>query len=359
MTTLYDAHRQWAVRPPDERFDSVESLYRKVASRRAASNEEIRSVRSLDVKALDQGSLAINGASPPAVLTNWSFGQLCSLAGAPARYLRTLPPELVTLCVRQTLGKVDDECRLLLREPEVGNGSDHVICAAFTSAGYGRIWDAQVIEYLMQAVEGTPWHVPPSLPVGGSANSGLYASDRDIFIFMINSEDTVEIGNATLGRGFFCWNSEAGSATFGLTTFLYNYVCGNHLVFGAEDITELKIIHRQHAPERFVREAIPVLNRFVESGLAKRHIVETVSRAMTTRIGETLEEVVASLERGPFTKKEITDAWDTGVAEHEDVTSLWGFVQGLTATARHLEYADRRVDLERRAGALLSSRSQI
>lgn len=354
MTTLYDAHRQWAVRPPDERFDSLKSLLDKVSSRQVASREEVRSLKELDIQSLGHGGLAITGGSPVAELTNWSFGQLCSIAGAPARYLRTLPPELVTLCVRHSLGKVESECRLLLRQPENGNGSDHLVCAALTGQGYGRIWDASVIECLMEAIRGTPWRVPPARAASDSQNAGLYASDRDMFVFMVNSEDTVEVGNATLGRGFFLWNSEAGAATFGITTFLYNYVCGNHLVFGAEDITELRIVHRNHAPERLIREAIPALNRFVDSGLAVNRIKDTVSRAMETRVGDTLEEVLTRFQAEPFTKKEIAGAWEAGIIDHENVTTLWGMIQGLTSRARSVQYANERVDLEKRAGALFS-----
>lgn len=354
MTTLYDAHRQWAVRPPDERFESLESLHQAVESRRLASHEQTRRLGTLSLTAYGQGALAINGDSPPAALTNWSFGQLCSLVGAPARYLRTLPPELVTMCVRHSLTNIDTECRLLLRHSENGNGSDHQICAAFTGSGYGRIWDASVIECLMEAVRGTPWHVPPANTAGGSKNAGLYASDRDMFVFMVNSQDTVEVGNAKLGRGFFLWNSEAGAATFGITTFLYNYVCGNHLVYGAEDISELRIIHRNHAPERLFREAIPVLNRFVDSSLARDRIQTIVSRSMETPVGTTLEEVMTHFQGTPFTKKEITSGWEMGIAEQEDVTTLWGMVQGLTAFARDERFADRRVDLERRTGLLLT-----
>ncbi len=355
MTNLYDAHRQWAIRPPDERFDSLESLYAAVNARRHASHEQVRTVREIDIKTLGDGALAINGATPPAMLTNWSFGQLCSMVGAPARYLRSLPPELATLCVRHALQKAQSETRLLLRQPESGNGMDHLVCSALTGPGYGRIWDASVIEYLMEAVNGTGWQVPPALPITGSQNAGLYASDRDMFAFMVNPEDVIEVGNARLGRGFFCWNSETGSATFGLTTFLYNYVCQNHVVWGAEEVSELRIVHRHKAPERFIREAIPALNRFVESRPAEDRIKDTIAKAMETKIGSTVEEVIARFGTDQFTKKELTDAWETGIAEHEDVTTLWGIVQGLTAFARSRRYADRRVDLERRAGKLLTA----
>lgn len=127
---------------------------------------------------------------------------------------------------------------------------------------YGRIWDADVADALSEAIEGSSWHAP--LAYGGEP-AGLYASDRDMFVFLVSDENPVEIANARLGRGFFCWNSETGAPTFGLTTFLYNYVCGNHIVWEAEQVQELRIIHRNQALKRFYSDAIPVMNRFIEN----------------------------------------------------------------------------------------------
>ena len=131
-------------------------------------------------------------------------------------------------------------------------------------------------------------------------------------------------------------------------------MCGNHIVWGAEEVRELKIVHRHHALSRFYSEAIPVLDRFVENKGLDDRIRETVGRAMDDRLGTTLEEVSTSLKVLPFTRNELAAAWNTGLAEGEDVTSRWGLMQGLSAYARALPFIDRRVSLERRAGALLS-----
>jgi len=228
------------------------------------------------------------------------------------------------------------------------------LASAFTGPGYGRIWDADVVENLMQAINGSSWHVPPAKPSFGSDNSGLYASDRDMFVFMVNDENPVEVGNAKLGRGFFCWNSETGSATFGLTTFLYNYVCGNHIVWGAEEVAELKIVHRNHAPDHFYSEALPILNRFVENRMFGDRVKETIGRAMTLPVGETVEKALEWFKDRPFTNKEVVEAWNTGISEGEDVRTVWGMIQGFTAYARTLSHTDKRVNLERRTGALLN-----
>jgi hypothetical protein len=346
---LYDAHRQWAVRPPDERFPSLEVLYGFLNGRRRASDEETRPLSRIEVKHDAQGNLTLNGATPPANLSHWAFGQLCYNVGAPARYIRSLPPEIAKDCVSHGLKKSDQDCKLLLRNAEVGNRT----AAAFTGPNYGRIWDADVAERLIRAVEGTGWHVPQAKTSQGSEASGLYASDRDMFIFMVNDENPVEIGDARLGRGFFCWNSETGAASFGLTTFLYNYVCGNHIVWGAEEVRELRIVHKAEAVGRFQKEAMPRLGRFVENRGLSDVIKDTVGRAMTQPVAEDLDKTLEWFKAKPFTRTEVVRAWEAGLAEGNDVTTLWGMVQGFTAHARTMPYTNWRVNLERRAGALL------
>ncbi len=53
----------------------------------------------------------------------------------------------------------------------------------------------------------------------------LYASDRDVFIFLVDDRNPISFEadgvKRNLFRGFMVWNSEVGSHRFGLMTFLY------------------------------------------------------------------------------------------------------------------------------------------
>lgn len=352
-TILIDAHKQWVKRPPDERFTTLDAILEFTGKRKRNALEETYALRGLRLHATHGGGMFLNGHIPHAALTNWSFAQLCQSVKAPAGYLRTLSAGMAVQCLEYGLARSGGDAKLLLRRNESADADESNFVnavSAFTSPTYGRIWDYDVVAELLEAVQQTNWHPPESKR--GSA--GLYASDRDMFVFLVNDERPVDVGNARLGKGFFLWNSETGSATFGLTTFLYNFVCGNHIVWGAEEVRELKIVHRNRALSRFYSDAIPVLNRFVENRNLDDMIKTTVQQAMDDRVGSTLEEVSTSLKQLPLTRGEIAAAWATGVAEGEDVTSRWGLTQGLTSYARTLPFADRRVNLERRAGALLN-----
>ncbi|MFX1478230.1 MAG: hypothetical protein ACFFCI_08860 [Promethearchaeota archaeon] len=346
-TNLYQAHRQWAKRPADERFASLGGLYEFTKSRRIRSSENLRELKSLEIKQYSENSLMINGNTEPAQFTNWGFGQLSTIIGAPANYLRTLPANMVKDCMEYGLRKSKGFTKILTR----GNNGNS-LASAFTSKSYGRIWDSNVVEMIMNSTLGSSWHTPPSATDDITSN-GLYASDRDMFVFMVNDENPVEVENAKLGRGFFCWNSETGASTFGLTTFLYNYVCGNHIVWGAEDIQELKIVHKNHALDRYHTIVKPTLNRFLVSKSLDDKIKDGIWAASKIRIGDNQEQTLEWFKNRPFTKKEVLLGREKGISEGEDVSNLWGMVQGLTAHARDIPYTDRRVNLERRAGKLL------
>ena len=59
----------------------------------------------------------------------------------------------------------------------------------------------------------------------------LYASDRDVFLFLVDDHNPIEAGRLPDGspdlyfRGFYCWNSEVGAKTLGMASFYLRAVC--------------------------------------------------------------------------------------------------------------------------------------
>ena len=84
---------EWFSRPADERYLSLSELFAAVRGRAARS----RTVESAAMRVeashgdADRLALVLPGENMPLVPTHWSFGQLASLVGAPATYLRQLP----------------------------------------------------------------------------------------------------------------------------------------------------------------------------------------------------------------------------------------------------------------------------
>ncbi|MCC0003435.1 MAG: FAD-dependent oxidoreductase [Methylobacteriaceae bacterium] len=77
----------------------------------------------------------------------------------------------------------------------------------------------------------------------------LYASDRDVFLFLVDDLNPIEAGRLPDGspdlyfRGFYCWNSEVGAKTLGIASFYLRAVCQNRNLWGVEDFEEITIRH--------------------------------------------------------------------------------------------------------------------
>jgi hypothetical protein len=145
MTTLTQAHQQWARRPSDERFVSLDEMAAFTRRQRTISQMGTIANRNLSVAPVedDPRSIAImmddDRVTAP---SHWAFGQLCQLVGAPASYMRTLPSDLVSDCLNQSMAQRKVE--------QVGWLSREDQLSAVTGPTYGRIWNADVVDALVR-----------------------------------------------------------------------------------------------------------------------------------------------------------------------------------------------------------------
>lgn len=359
------AFDQWAKRPADQRFQTLAALLDATTSRRMRSRGVTVSPAKMHASHEGNG-LVINGGITPSSPTHWSFGQLSSWIGAPAAFLRDKladRPDLLTANLNHCVSKLpaDRDLKWLLIEPKDDAPDDQLATLqAVTSPTYGRIWDADVVQAIMRLQEADPrWHNPPAWSPGKFGDKtavvpgGLYASDRDVFAFMIDGGSILEDSSGQqLNRGFFVSNSEVGSATFSLTTFLFRQCCGNHIIFGMQDAKTCTIRHTKGAPERFDSEVLPALQAYANSSVDDEQAM--LKKAGDYLLPEKREELDTLLAKAAkFTKRETESALLVAKAEEGDNRTLWQLVQGFTAYARTFEHTDSRVDLERRAGRLM------
>lgn len=352
---LTKASYEWARRPADQRYLSIGELKEAVAKRKhqswtATPNcKDLRVVtngENLEVEVYDPTKGEVSNLQP----THWGFGQLAQYAGAPANYLRGLPPELTAINLQWGLEHSPiRENGLILAQ---SNGSNQM--RAMTSVSYGRIWDSQVVDAVERVNSDGRWQVPAASysTTNPKRATTLYASDQDVFMFLVDPERPIEVGKEKLFRGFMVWNSEVGASVFGLATFLYRYVCDNRLIWGATDVNELRIRHTGGAPERFAYEGQKYLTRYADE--STNHIVESIKKAqekdIPVRTGDTVENWLR--ERG-FSKSQATASVQTAIAEEGQARSIWDIVNGVTAYARSVTHANERVVLETKAGDLM------
>lgn len=378
---LFKASNQWATRPDDERFSTLKEMFNATDSYRQMAKEAVIRQGDLRVEATDRGLALVGKEAKPATMTHWAFGQLCSKLVAPPDYLRSLSPELaatnLNFCLKDDESD-DTEVALLLHD----NGD--YVARAFTSTRYTRIWNSEVAQRLLDLPKG--WRVPPARPAregqAGArpatkadvlsdkdfglsikigdliAPAGLYASDHDMFAFLVNEELRIKDGSKDgMSRGFFVWNSEVGASSFGIMTFLYKHVCGNHIVWGAENVTETRIRHVGKANEKSFGQLEAEVVKFSEQSASDEE--KRIKSARKFLLGDDKDKVldaVFKLGIAGLGKQSIAASYQLAEEnrdEYGDPRSVWGMVNGITHFSQDTPYTDARVTLDRAAGRLL------
>ncbi len=362
---------EWFSRPDDERYLSLTDLYDAV--RRRADRAQARTVESRAVKVeaardnAERLALLVPGRDEPVAPTHWSFGQLCGLVGAPSSYMRQLPAPLAGINLQHGLLSHRAE---LLKTLETDDG--RVELRAVTGPDYGRIWDhelvAAVIDIAGNGTGDTMWKVPGVLDWATMTHNPfvditkdtttLYASDRDVFLFLVDDTHPIEAGRLADGspdlyfRGFYCWNSEVGSKTLGIASFYLRAVCMNRNLWGVENFEEITIRHSKFAAQRFAHEAAPALTSFANSSPAP--FIAGIKAARERIVARSDEDRESFLRKRGFSKSETAKIIETVLSEeHRKPESIFDFVQGITALARSKAHQDTRLELEGKARKLL------
>jgi hypothetical protein len=362
---------EWFGRPDDERFLSLDALYASVRARAEAATTRIVESREIRVHAQSDDpqrlQLMAPGGGGPVAPTHWSFGQLCSLVGAPAGYLRELPAALAGINLQHGLVAHRGEHVKML---ETSDGRTEL--RAVTGPDYGRIWDHELVEAVMRfagnGTGDTRWKVPGVLDWGSMVynpyvnvsqeTTTLYASDRDVFLFLVDDTHPIEAGRLPNGdpdlyfRGFYCWNSEVGAKTVGIATFYLRAVCMNRNLWGVENFEEITIRHSKFAANRFASQAAPALTQFADS--SPRDFVEGIRTAQARIVARKDEDRESFLRGQGFSKADTSKIVATVLAEEgHPPASIYDFVQGITAVARTRTNQDARLELEGKARRLL------
>lgn len=387
-SNLYAASRQWSERPDDERFWTLADMLAATRAHRDSAYEGIVPVNSLSVRVDPQDSNELQvfrDANKPARFTHWAFGQISQRIGAPAEYLRKLPADLAVTNLNYGLKTLGSDGANLLIHKNGGN-----VLRSINSDKYARIWNCDALNRLV-GFEQHGWRVPPARPAranqsgsrpatekdvlemrtgnGGLsinvgdmiAPAGLYASDHDMFVFMVNEKNRINDGSdGGLSRGFFLTNSEVGGCALKLTTFLYRHVCGNHIVWSASEVQQIKIVHRGQANNRFRSQMTMELRKFAEASASEDEAKITTAKRF--KIGDNKDSVLDVLFknlRGDVSRKVLDASYDLAALTSNydktiDPNTAWGMTQGMTAHSQTVPYADERAKIDKAGAKVLS-----
>jgi len=368
---LMTANQQWMSRPADQRFETLEALAASVNARRKLSTAvdiDFRKLhvesQTIDISQVDappiQGSrLVFNSEIQPAIPTHWSFGQICRETRMSSDTMRRLPTNIVADALNYRLQRVEkpDLKLMAIQDPE---GEVNTL-QAVTSRTYGRIWDADVVQATQNLVataeekHGKKFFNPKDW---SGKPSGLYASDHDVFLFMIDGGSVVDVGWDQKGqrdlmhRGFIIRNSEVGAASFGIMMFMFRVVCGNHCIWDTSDLRELMIRHTANGPTRFVAEAMPHLEAYCNQAAKPQE--DAIKKVRGFLLPQKDDDIIVLGKKYGFTRGETVAAIASAKREEGQCATGWDLINGYTAHARTFEHIDTRLDLESRAGKLIN-----
>jgi hypothetical protein len=355
--TLTQASHQWATRPDDQRFTSLTSMADHFAKVRSESRAVVVSSRKVrfEPESDNKGLVAFGPNGHGYAPTHHSFGQLAVLAEAPAGYLRTLPSPLAAdnLNFGIQFKRGVEDVGLLLQ-----CNSDDILRAA-TGPNYGRVWNDDIARTLVSRFgkgRDSDWKIPGEFGKDveiTKGNTTLFASDRDMFVFLADEKNRITIPNrragmmGTLARGFFIWNSEVGDKTLGMATFLFDYACCNRIVWGVEGFKKITIRHSSGAPDRWLEEMQPVLLAY--SNGSEKPVGDAIALAQARKVAD-VDEFLANR----FGKRLVQPMKAVfQLEEDRPVETIWDVTTAATAYAKGLAHQDARVEIERKAGDLL------
>ena len=122
---------------------------------------------------------------------------------------------------------------------------------------YTRLHNADLVTMLREFAADFQ---PPQKAGATGGGTGLYCGEQDLFCFLIDPTGWAEIDGEAFAPGFFVWNSEVGKRSVGISTFWFQAVCANHIVWDAVEVVEFT---RKHTGK--VGEALGDIRRIVEA----------------------------------------------------------------------------------------------
>lgn len=337
MIQLTQAHRELFRRSPDETFDSFESLVQHCRQQRERSADHW--YRPLEI--LPHGNdarLELKLPNSEAFrLNDWSFTQLCTMARVKKETLNRLSPKTAGQVFCETLPSGDKPLQLLTTDKTV---------RSIHGASYTRLWNTELLAVLQEF--GTDFRPPQQADAGGT---GLYAGEQDMFCFLIDPGGWAEIGGEAFAPGLFCWNSEVGKRSVGMATFWFQAVCANHIVW---DATEVREFSRKHTAN--VHDALSQIRQTVKLLVAQRNrrkdgFVEVVRKAMQTKLGDTADDALKTLQENGIQKKLAEQALE--IAREKGAFTIFALVDALTRLSGQVMYAGDRMELDQKAASLL------
>lgn len=339
---LIGANQELFRRTPDECFATLDDLWQNCQTQKDRSQDLWEMPDDIEAFA-DGGPLALRIAETRTYrLNNWSFGQLCGLAGVNRETVNRLSGATASSVFAETLPRGNKPLQVYAADDLV---------RSIHGASYTRLHDIELLSIVREFAT----DFQPPQQAGGEESrgrTGLYRGEQDMFCFLIDPTGWTEINGEAFAPGFFLWNSEVGKRSVGIQTFWFQAVCRNHIVWDAVEVIDFSRKHTANVRDA-LRDIRVLINRLVERRDERRdRFVEVIKKAMNTSLGSDEEEVLKSLSKHGVGKALAKEALE--VARRQGRFTVFALVDAITRIAARHANAGDRTDVDANAGPLLA-----
>ena len=340
MAHLTKSSQQLFRRPADERYPSLAELHAFCQRQKEASVDHWEQPQRIATRPGGTDRLMLGVGSDGAFeMTDWSFSQLCKLAGVSKDTVNRVSAETASRIIEETLPRGGKK-PLQIFELDGRVRSIH-------GASYTRLFSADLLAMVREfAVD----FQPPQEGIDGA--TGLYAGEQDMFCFLIDPTGWAEIEGESFAPGFYLWNSEVGRRSVGISTFWFQAVCRNHIVWDAVEVVEFS---RKHTAN--VHDCLAEVRRIIESLVAKRDerrdsFVRVLKKAMETSLGDEADDVLKELSKRGIPRDLARRSLE--VAKEHGRFTIFSVVDALTRLTQESQFIGDRTEADAKVSALLS-----
>lgn len=359
MQTLTKANQELFRRGKDESFPSLTALWDHCFKAKERSLDHWFPPQSVRPN-VEEGELKLAfGGDRPFRFNDWSFAQLCRLAGVAKDTLNRLTPQTAARVLDETLPTSERPVQILTTGDTI---------RSIHGVAYSRLWDVDLLTMLREFAtdfqppqqagisrapvsdDDIPFEPDPAPePTHGT---GLYCGEQDMFCFMIDPTGWTEINGEAFAPGFFVWNSEVGRRSVGIQTFWFQAVCANHIVWDAVEVVDFS---RKHTAN--VHEALSEIRTIVANLVEKRDrrrdaFARVIRKACEETLGPTAEEALAVLQQQGVTKSLAKAALE--IARQRGRFTIFAVVDALTRLSAKIAHAGDRAEADEKTGRLLA-----
>lgn len=298
-------------------------------------------------------------------MNEWSFSQVCKLTGARGAKstLNRLDAQTSSDAINQLLKQTGENLRKRVNLIHLPAGGGHPHTRAFYSDRYERVSDLEVFTHFHTNAEqfgyepaglfaGKRGGLPPVNPEA----SGLYRGQQSSFGFICNEAGKIDIGDSSLYHAVMFGNSEVGKETLWFQDVLYDFICGNHMIWSPARLRTVK--HKHTGDVRDVLQKATHMFRDVDAERYERREKTAImyNKAIRTQFADTRKHVQEKLANYLTIKdsKLAGEYLEHPAAYPSNPTSVWGVASAITLASQTKTFPDQRRAMDVVGGKLLA-----